>query len=286
MFGVVGARLSGGSVGALSGQAGGSSTLNGLELWAQGMVNKTNLSGSNGFDSDSTGLAFGGEKQVNDTIKIGLGYGYTQTDISTSSRETDVDTHTFFAYGEYKPSAHFYNAILSYAFADYDENAGINASGYDVDSLAMQVMTGYEFYSKDVDVTPQIGLRYVNVSKDGYTDTFGSKVSGDTSDIFTAVIGAKVGKKYILENKTSVRPEAKLSLTYDMINDDSNAVVSLVNGTTYTTTGKALDEFGVEIAAGVAMDLSQKTELSLNYEGEFRKDYDSHTGLLNFKYKF
>ncbi|MFI3242410.1 MAG: autotransporter domain-containing protein [Alphaproteobacteria bacterium] len=284
-FGAVGTRLSGGSVASsTSGMNSGDSYLEGGAVWAQTMINSASL--DNSFDSDSNGVAFGAEKQINDNVKAGIGYAYSNTDIDTSSRSTDADTNTFFVYGEYKPSNWYVNGIASYSFASYDESSNTKTASYDVDAIGLQVMSGYDMAVQNVDVTPEAGLRYVKVSQDSYTDTLDSKISGDDSDILTAVVGAKAGKTFALENGSTLRPEVKAALTYDLFNDDANSIVTLANGSTYTTTGEALDKFGMEFGVGFTADVNEQVELSLGYEGKFRSDYEDHTGTLNVKYKF
>mgnify|MGYP003100044620 FL=1 len=84
----------------------------------------------------------------------------------------------------------------------------------------------------------------------------------------------------------NLRPEARLAMTYDLMNDDNNSVVTLANGSAYQVNGEALDRFGIEFGAGLTADVNDNVELSVGYEGKFREDYQDHTGLLNAKYKF
>ena len=83
-----------------------------------------------------------------------------------------------------------------------------------------------------------------------------------------------------------LKPELKAAMTYDFANDDTKSVVSLINGSSYAVQGKALKRFGVELGAGLTAEVNNNVELSLGYEGKFRKDYQDHTGLINAKYKF
>lgn len=290
VFGAVGTRLSGGSItSGGEGMSSGDSVFERAAMWVQGLFNKSKLdstSDAKGFEADSTGIAFGAEKQVTDNVKVGVGYAYTNTDIEGYLRDTDVDTHTAIVYGEYKPSQWYVNGIATYSWADYEESSTVRSADYDVDSYGLQVMSGYETGYKGVDITPEAGLRYVHIDQDGYTDSIGNHVSGDDYDILTAVIGAKVGKTYALENGMNIKPEARVAATYDLMNDDVNSVVTLANGAAYTVEGDALDRFGMEFGAGVTADLNDKVVVSVGYEGKFREDYQDHTGLLNAKYKF
>lgn len=294
IFGAVGTRLSGGAL-SLSGEgmSSGDEALKQAAVWVQGMYNQAKLddhSNIKGFDADSSGVAMGVEKYINDATKVGLGYAYTNTDIDGFMRDTSVDTHTALVYGEYKPSQWFVNGIASYGWSDYSENKNVAGVGidadYDVETFGLQAMTGYEMQLNHLFVTPEAGLRYVHIKQDGYTDSADQRVSADDSDILTGVIGAKVSQSVALDKGITLKPEVKAALTYDLFNDDNNSVVTLANGSAYNIEGEALDRLGVEFGAGVTADVNENVEFSVGYEGKFREDYQDHTGLVNAKYKF
>ena len=294
VFGAVGTRLTGGSVSTGGqGMSSGDNIFERAAMWVQGLFNHSKLDDTSkayGFDADSSGVAMGAEKYVTEDTKIGLGYAYTNTDIDGFMRSTDVDTHTAFVYGEYKPSNWYVNGIMSYGWSDYSENKNVSGVGvkadYDAETFGLQAMTGYDMQLKHFGLTPEVGLRYVHISQDGYKDSADQRVSSSDSDILTGVIGAKVSKTWILENGVNIKPEARIAATYDLMNDDVNSVVTLANGSAYMVEGDALDRFGMEFGAGVTAEVNDNVELSLGYEGKFREDYQDHTGLLNAKYKF
>ena len=294
IFGAVSSRLSGGSVtSASNGMSSGDSIFKRGAMWVQGLFNKSKLddtSKAKGFDADSTGIAMGAEKYINDDVKAGIGYAYTNTDIDGFMRNTDVDTHTAMVYGEYKPSNWYVNGIATYSWSDYSEKKNVAGNqvkaDYDVDTIGLQAMTGYDMQIKGFNLTPEAGLRYVHISQDSYQDSADQKVSANDADILTGVIGAKASKDFALENGMNLRPEARLAMTYDLMNDDNNSVVTLANGSAYQVNGEALDRFGIEFGAGLTADVNDNVELSVGYEGKFREDYQDHTGLFNAKYKF
>lgn len=288
VFGAVATRLSGSSVSsAAEGKSSGDSVFERAAMWVQGLFNKSKYDGSNDFKTDSTGLALGAEKYLNSDVKVGAGYAYTNSDVKQGDRKIDVDTHTAFVYGEYKPSDWYVNGIASYNWGDYDEKKYGGLSGkYDVNSIALQAMTGYDFHMNGAVVTPEAGLRYINIHQDSYTDTAGQRVSENSSDYLTGIVGAKIKKDYTLSNGMNIRPEARLAMTYDLVNDNSNASVMLANGSAYQVRGEALDRFGVEAGVGLTAEVDDNVEVSLGYEGKFRDHYKDHTGLLNAKYKF
>ena len=270
--------------------------VDGVSVWAKAFGNHAkvdNTSKAYGFKSDGYGATLGIEKQLDNAFKVGLGYSYFYNDVDGFMRDSDVNTHTGFVYGEYRPNNWYTNAIASYGYSEYDENkhvAGdVYKAKYDVDNIGAQVMTGYNASVAKVDVTPEAGLRYNNIHRDNYVDSAGQAVKAETMDVMTAVAGLKVGKDLVScfgLHEVYWRPEARLAATYDLISDKENAVVSLSNGSGYVVKGQRLNRFGVEAGAGVTFYLSQDVESSVGYEGKFRKDYQDHTGYVSAKYKF
>ena len=287
---VVSGRMGGGvsaargsSHGGKHGRSGGDYTSGALSAWAQGMYNKAELRKTDGFDSDSTGFAAGFEYNVNDSVKVGIGYAFTDTDISTDRSETGVDTHTGFVYGEYKPENLYVNGTLSYGHSKYDETTkltGLN-SEYSADTFAGQLMTGYTFGN----LTPETGLRYVSVRQKSYTDALGARMADKTLDTWTWVGGVKASKSFLV-GKTTVTPDAKIMATYDFARDGQSRTVTLANGSAYVAEGDNMKRFGLEAGVGLSVNVGDKTDIELSYEGKFKEHYTDHTGLINIKYHF
>lgn len=292
VYNAIGTRLSGGINNANQGISSGD-MLDDAAVWVQGLYNKSKLNNTSkayGYDADTYGTAFGLEKFVTKSVKLGAGYAYNYTDIDGHNRDTDVHTSTLFAYGEYKPNNWFVNGIASYGWSDYSETKHSTVdvkSKYDVNTFGLQAMTGYDFnLPQAFTLTPEAGVRYARVEQDGYVDDAGQSVKSHNSDIWTGVAGAKLSKAFAADNGMIFKPELRLAATYDLKNDKSNSFVTLANGTSYAVQNTSLKRFGVEVGAGVTANLNDNVELSLGYEGRFREHYQDHTGLINAKYKF
>ena len=224
-----------------------------------------------------------------DNVKAGIAYAYGDTDIDGSSRDTDVESHTFMLYGEYKPSNWYVNGIASYGMSDYDEkkhtSVGTIDGSYDVETYGLQAMTGYEMNVGGYNLTPEAGLRYAHIKQDSYRDSAGQRISADDQDILTGIAGVKANKDFALDNGTILRPEVRLAMTYDLMDGDNTAIVN-VGGSSYRINGEELDRFGIEAGAGVTAELNDNWDVTAGYQGRFRSDYTDHTGLLSAKYKF
>ena len=267
----------------------GGDTFNNVGIWAQGLYNYAKLDGSNGYKGKTKGITMGVDGMLTDNLKLGLAYAYTTTDVDTDTSNTDVDTHTGVLYGEYLFDNAFVNAAGTYSYSKYDGSSsgllGKIGSDYHMDSIYGQVMTGYHFdVNNNIMLTPEAGLRYLWTKSHAYTDTAEQHIKANTSNTWTGVLGGRISMEFATE-KAVFTPEFKLATTYDMKNDNGSSSVRLANGSSYVVKGESLQRFGVETGASMGMTIDNM-DFSLSYEGRFKKDYQDHTGMFNFRYNF
>lgn len=260
-------------------------------MWVQGMGSKAELKDTDklrGFEATTAGMAMGFEKQANDNIRVGLGYAYSQTEIDSDIRNADVSTHSAIFYSEYKHPRFFMNVIANYGWSDYDESNLAASADYVVESLGMQAMIGYYGLTNGVvRLLPEAGVRYIHTKQHEYTNSIGVTYDNTSNDVFTGIVGARITAIGGNANGLKIIPEAKIAFTYDIENgEDNETLVTLPNGASYTVHGKGLNRFGIEVGAGITAEINDKVDLSVTYEGRFRKDYSDHTGMVKGQYKF
>ena len=292
LFNVVSTELNGGTGAIAQGKSSGD-YLKKATAWIRGLFNKADAEKTNksaGFTSDTYGVAMGVDSEINSDTRLGLGYANSQTDVDSEGRSTDIDTNTLFVYSKYQPSDWYINTMLAYSWSKYDEKSSVlgeNAGAkYDVDTLALQAMYGYETYYKCYDITPEFGLRYMHINQDAYTNKLGSKVAKNTDDVLTAVAGVKVARNYRLSRVSTLRPEFKAAVTYDLFEADNSANVLLANGAAYKVNGDSLNRLGFEVGGKLTTNLNEKLEVSAEYMARLREDYQDHTLMFDAKYNF
>lgn len=264
----------------------GGDVLNESAVWVKGIYNhaEKETTSTQGFDSNTQGIAFGIDGKVNDSTSLGLGYAYTKTDADIGANETEVDGHNFFAYAHYQPNRWYVDLMANFGQNQYTEKKsplGVALrSEYDVNTYAVNLMTGYELENG---FTPMAGLRYLSIHKDGYFDGV-NKVSSDNEDILTGVIGSEYSYQFNI-NGFTVCPSGHLLATYDIISDESLASVNVLSGGSYQIEGEKLNRFGVEAGVGVSATLNN-LDVSLDYLGGFKKDYQNHSGMIKATYHF
>lgn len=268
------------------GRAGGDVFVGG-SVWAQGLYNYSKQSaahGYSGFKANTKGIAFGVDGKMKENLIVGFGYGHTKTNADQRGRDTDMDGHNFFVYGSYQPSAWYVNGMLSYGLNKYTEEKapmGIKMKEkYDVNTYAANLMTGYNFENG---ITSEGGLRYVITDPESYNDGV-QHVSTKKDDMLTAVMGVKYATTMKNDN-WMFTPALRVGAIYDVISDDTKANVNIIGGGNYQVTGQRLHRFGIETGVGLEADYAD-WNFFLNYGAEFRKDFQSHTGMMKAKYNF
>lgn len=252
-------------------------------FWAHGLINKSKYGAQ--FHGTTRGTAIGVDALINRAFTIGAGYAYASTDMNSRDRTADIDSNTFFVYGQYKPFKGYVNAALNYTKSKYQENVkafdmGIT-SDYDVITYGGQVMTGYDFA---VGLTPEMGVRYLHMSQDDYRKGLAT-VKGTDSDFVTGTAGMKYS--FLIKNtgNTKWRPELRAAATYDFVSDDTAVTVTMPGAAPYIVDGDCLSRFGGEFGFGVSIE-SPGLTLTLSYDLDLHEDYTSQTGMAKLKLMF
>ncbi|MBE6457616.1 MAG: autotransporter domain-containing protein [Alphaproteobacteria bacterium] len=266
------------------GRSGGDVDVMAAGVWAQGLYNKTKLDGQ--FNGYTRGIAAGMDGIINGDITVGVGYAFNNSDVALASRDTDIDSHSVFVYGQYKPAAWYVNAMLNYTMSDYAETGdtlGIAlAADYKTNAFGGQITAGYDF---EGGITPEFGVRYLHINSADYTNSIGIKNELDSADYLTAVLGTRYGFDFETDNGLMLRPEVHYAVKYDMISDKSSATVAMPGVAAYTLDGERLSRVGAEFGMGLTMKYNE-LDVSLSYDIEVREDYTSQTGMLKARYNF
>lgn len=268
----------------MTGRAGGDTSLTAGGVWAQGLFNKSKSNDL--FDGETMGVAAGIDGTIGRDFSIGAGYSFAASDIDASARNTDIDSHTVFVYGQYKPSQWYANAMLNYTMSSYTESGDalgvLIDSEYDIDSFGGQIATGYDFASG---ITPQIAVRYLHIGGADYTNSLGVASEIADSDYLTGVLGAKYAFDYNPSESVRIRPEVRAAVKYDFLSDNAVSTVTMPGVNAYVISGERLNRLGGEFGLGVTMTYAG-VDVSLNYDIEVREDYTSQTGMVRARYNF
>ena len=267
----------------LYGRSGGNYEAGNSTVWAQGMYNHAEQSGTEGFSSNSAGFTAGIETWLSDNFKAGVGYSYTSTSIDSDRSDVDVYTHTGFLYAQYQPKRFYTNFFAGFGHSAYTDTTKIAKleSEYQTNTASAQIAIGYAVPV----LAPEVAVRVINTHKKAYTDALGVELKSKDSTTATAVGGLKLSKHYRMRTNSAVvfTPELKAAATYDFVRTNSDRTALLPNGTSYIVQTENDKRFGIEAGAGFSFDFGNNGTVSLLYDGMFQGKLNSHSAVLNVK---
>lgn len=267
----------------LYGRSGGDYEAGNSTVWAQGMYNHAEQSGTESFSSNSAGFTTGIETWLSDDFKAGVGYSYTSTSVDSDRSDVDVYTHTGFLYAQYQPKRFYTNFFAGFGHSAYTDTTKIAKleSEYKTNTASAQIAIGYAVPV----LAPEVAVRVINTHKKAYTDALGVELKSKDSTTATAVGGLKLSKHYRMRTNSAVvfTPELKAAATYDFVRTNSDRTALLPNGTSYIVQTENDKRFGIEAGAGFSFDFGKNGTVSLLYDGMFQGKLNSHSAVLNVK---
>ena len=60
----------------------------------------------------------------------------------------------------------------------------------------------------------------------------------------------------------------------------------MLNGASYQVESENLEKFGFEVGVGFAFTINNNINISLQYQGNLKKDYQDYSGVFNVRYNF
>ena len=263
---------------------------NGIELWATGIGSWSNVdAGGASVDMDVDYYAgfIGGEMAYGDDNKVGVffGYGSTESDADADGKVESDDIHLG-VYGE-----NVFNQVgvaygFTYTMQDRDssrallfkDQLGFNAVSYDADVMQLFGEVSYKGFNSDAfSVEPYVGLSYMRVSADSFTETVaGHSVTTELDDqnVGVGMIGVRGSVPFSLG---SVGMAVKGDVAYMQYFGDNEATAKMRIGDAGVAelTGEELTGMGA-VSLGVDAALGKNTTFGLSYTGAYGSDVTSH----------
>ena len=182
------------------------------DLWAQYIHDKSSVDGlsvgslSADYDLTFDGAVIGSDFYQKGNVTVGAAFAYADGDISTNSgvsTSNDVDYYGGMIYGAVKGGAGMtYRAEIGYNRSSNDLtqwNTGKRITGsVDADAFHVGVAAEKEIRTGSSVWTPFLGLQYIDLSIDDYSDSLGFRHEGDSAGLWNMPLG--VNYKYETTN--------------------------------------------------------------------------------------
>jgi outer membrane autotransporter protein len=273
--------------------------------WVQAFgstADQNDRGGVAGFDIDSRGITFGMDSAVTTHLRLGAAFSYSTTDVDTKgfNNKTDIDTYQGTLYGSLNHPDWYLDGSLSYAWSNSEgrRNIAFGAlnrtalADYDSNQFIAQATFGKDFrLDNDMIVNPYVGLEYVNLSTDDYTETGAGTLnlavdSANTSSL-KSTVGVSIRKAFESGEDYTIMPEAHIGWRYDFLDEAQLSTSNFAgSGTAFNTQGLNPADSSFNIGGTMSVYSTGNTEFQLKYDFQTMSDYAAHSGFLVFRYRF
>jgi uncharacterized protein with beta-barrel porin domain len=288
-----------------TGAAAGDGTLNGA-LWGEvlgGGALRANATDAAGYRASSAGLVLGGDWYIDPEVMAGLAFSWLNSaavgqGVNAGSL-TRVGSYQLTAYSVWRPA--FAEQRLSVegqvgvGYNHYDQRRTIDFLGarananYGGEQYLGKVTVGYAMPDRNgFTLTPQWSLQAARLTNHGYSEHDAGVADLNVAALTTNSLTQELGFKLDTVVDTGIGrllPDLKLAWVHDYLNGPVTTT-SALGGVSFASTTGRVSADGVAIGLGATLAKGDGISLRLEYSGELRSDYQSHSGVLRANWAF
>jgi uncharacterized protein YhjY with autotransporter beta-barrel domain len=253
-------------------------------------------SGVNGFDSDTYAVSLGVDGDIAEHLRMGLAVFYSDTKVDENgvnpNASQDIEGYGVLLYGTYRPEDFYVNATVGFGMNEYDSRrlaaGGVNTANYDGNQFMSRVEVGKVFTDGAWDLSPHVGLRYNQVSIDGYTETgvLPTTIGSQSLTSLRGVLGLSGRYTHVLEDGAKLIPEAYVRGLQELAGPNDAITGNIVGGGTFISQTTQRDKFSYATGVGLTYEMDDQFSIRFLYDGEFQTDYQEHSITAAIRYQF
>lgn len=227
----------------------------------------------------------------------GGGNSHSVDTISYASNDSDFIGGGIYAgvRREMGSGALYVAADLSYTATNNETEAHTNVGGIEADVDSNTFMAGlsaqYDINVNSFIVSPGIGVKYIHLN----TDDYHSKVFGEaffdtkieSQDVLSIPVSIGIAKNFILNNGWNISPSARLGVTFNAGDLDSDSISYLVgtNANPLSLSTTVLDDVVGNGTVGIQFG-KNKISFGLDYSLDVSEHVTNHTVGAMVRYSF
>ena len=256
-----------------------------------------------GYRSDMTGVAIGGDRWFSDCVLLGFSanYAHVGVDHRLNGSDTKIESYQATLYGSYQfASPLYFDAIASIAHNDYEThryvvfgNVLLTPEGdYDGSQYALKGELGYELSHPNNawHSIPFISLYYSHLDLDGYTETGAGTANQSVQSADFDMLQAAVGFKFFynwLYGCDIFRPNLHIGLAYDFIDDRMDITSQFTGGgPSFRTEGMRPAQLSFNGGVGFTYLAPMGLTFSAIYDLNAKDRYTAHSYLFKIRYEW
>jgi len=271
-------------------------------LWAQGYGSTGDRRAddiSSRYGYDTSGMMAGLDRQVADSLLLGisLGYSSTRAHMKELPDKATISSYQGALYGIYRNDPWYVSSVAAYGYNRYDTTRGISFGqiarranvAYGGHTLGGYAEAGYRIAAAPVDVIPMVSLTGASLMRNGFQERDAGAMNldvdaGRTSSLVGS-LGVRLRKDYTVSSG-SVTPEVRMRWDHEFSKNDHVLEASFCGYPTSAFTVRADRPERNSFAPGFTLTWRTKDNMDfhLTYDGSFSEDSTRHWGTLGLRY--
>jgi fibronectin-binding autotransporter adhesin len=257
--------------------------LTSVGAWFRGVGDFASVSGNAaapGFSGASGGFLAGIDRPVATNIYLGLAAGYVHSELSQRSAASgQLDSGRVAAYGGAWLGPNLLTGTAGYAYDRISTartlgGVGTAAQAHDGNefSLAGQwsLPTSIAGIAGTAVVTPKMGVQFLHLTEDGFTETgaagFDLSSSGHDTDSVQPFLGVAAAEKFLTTGGHQITLEIRLGYSREMLNTNRILAVAAADGTPFVARGIRPSRDMLIAGVGVTLRARDTVFLYANYD--------------------
>lgn len=260
--------------------------------------------GASAYSANSTGIIVGVD--LNGTSNLALGAALSWVHGKASGRgditgsNTRLDSFQATGYFTWQPgdaekAGLTIDGQLGFGYNHYNQQRRIDFLGrsasasFDGQQYLGNLRIGYTIpVSETASVTPFAGLRAVHLANNGYTETGGGVANLEVRKLKVDTVGHELGIQgsAIVDSAPGrIMPSFKIGWAHNYVNGPI-PLSAVLGGVAFTSTSSRAGRDGATVGAGFAFMRDDQIKIGVQYDGEYRKVFQSHTATVKLTVNF
>lgn len=296
------------SVSADTGLNAGDGLKNGVGLWIMPLYQSMNSWGmkagnfKTGVNGDMGGVALGADYTFNEALRAGvtfnIGGGYAKSSGDFNQTDNNFNFWGVGLYGGWMQNNFGLSADVNYTSTynkmqqDLPYSMGMSNLKSDVQTQAVSagLRAEYKWETSALDITPHIGVRYLNLATDSYSiESAGQKVfKGDAiqQNIWTFPVGVTLGKTLESQSGWNFTPRVDLAVVPAAGDMEAKGTVKVPGLASSADMSTQIMDY-ITYQGGVGFDLGKDGfSMGLNYTIQAGEHSTAHGLNATFRYEF
>lgn len=254
-----------------------------FSVWATGFGSWGSVDGTDGgLDTNigNGGVLFGLDGLVTDTWRVGVMGGYSHSIFDTETSDGSSNNYHVGVYGTGELGALAVRSGINYTWSDVGSSRQVTALGqtlngsYDARSFSAFTEVGYTVKTEIASFEPFAGLSYSRVITDSFTETGGSAaltVDGQTNNTAFTTVGLRSSKDFNVFGFDAVA-RGTAGWVHAFGDVDPTSTARFATGNSFTVSGTPIDQNAALLEAGLDLNLTPSSTVSLTYTGQVGKN--------------